>query len=172
MIEETVSKIKGGVQLVDRTSEKFTGVSESTAKVATLMSEIDVASTEQSNGVEQVSTTMQEMSSVTQTIAANAEESAGVAEEMDGQTRSMLQATEALSILAGLDVKLQNESRNQETGRTYERGQTNEPSRRTVPQLPPARSTSRPPASQTKTSQSPSEVIPFGDDDEGDFEDF
>ena len=172
MIEKTVSKIKDGVQLVGHTSEKFTGVSDSTAKVATLMSEIDVASTEQSNGVEQVSATMNEMSSVTQTIAANAEESAGVAEEMDGQTRNLLEATEGLAALAGFDSE--SHGRGQDTGSrpTHRDTPAANPARQAIRQLPPARTTSRPAAPRPTATQKPSDLIPFGDEDDGDFEDF
>ena len=171
MIEKTVDKIKSGVQLVDHTSEKFTGVTESTAKVATLMSEIDVASNEQSNGVEQVSTTMQEMSSVTQTIAANAEESAGVAEEMDGQTKNLLHATDELAGLAGIDGKSRarsaKASRSATTAPTAARATLKKP----VPQLTAARIPVKP-APTRSAAQKPSDIIPFGDDDDGDFEDF
>ncbi|MDH3359568.1 MAG: methyl-accepting chemotaxis protein [Desulfobulbaceae bacterium] len=170
LIESTVNKIKSGVQLVDLTSQKFTGVSDSTAKVATLMSEIDVASTEQANGVEQVSTTMNEMSSVTQTIAANAEESAGVAEEMDGQTRSMLQATEGLAQLAGFDQHSQQERKSSGRKTGMGKSRTSQP-RQTIRQLPPSPATRRP-TPQAAVSKKPSDLIPFGDEDDGDFEDF
>ena len=177
LIEETVTKIKGGVQLVGRTSEKFAGVTDSTAKVATLMSEIDVASTEQANGVEQVSTTMQEMSSLTQSIAANAEESAGVAEEMDSQARALLQAIEELSGLAGMTGATVTAAK-AKSGRDTKlrRPPLASPSKQAIiqkrmPQLPPAGKTSKPQPPPATAGKKPSEVIPFGDE-EGDFEDF
>ncbi len=176
LIEETVTKIKGGVQLVGRTSEKFAGVSDSTAKVATLMSEIDVASTEQANGVEQVSTTMQEMSSLTQSIAANAEESAGVAEEMDAQARALMQATAELSSLAGM-TGATGMAAKEKTGRDTKLRRPPLPSPATaagqkpVPRLPPAKKTGKPQPPPSTVGKKPSEVIPFGDEG-GDFEDF
>ncbi len=171
LIEETVSKVKGGVQLVSTTSEKFSGVTESTAKVATLMSEIDVASTEQANGVEQVSTTMQEMSSLTQSIAANAEESAGVAEEMNGQTRNLLRAIEDLSGLAGVDSH--NQRRDQASTIKPSPAPTLTPRAvvKPVPQLSSAPKSNSPKAQPATVGSKPSDIIPFGDD-EGDFEDF
>ena len=170
LIEETVTKIKGGVQLVGQTSEKFGGVTESTNKVATLMSEIDVASTEQANGVEQVSTTMQEMSSLTQSIAANAEESAGVAGEMDGQTSTLKQALEELSGLAGVSAQKTGELKRKKAS-SSPAGTVAPQNVKPVPQLPPARNTRSQDAVRATVDKKPSEVIPFGDED-GEFEDF
>jgi len=187
LIEETVGKIKGGVQLVAGSKEKFAGVAESTGKVAALMTEIDLASSEQADGIEQVNSTMQEMSSVTQAIAANAEEAASVSEEMNSQIRVLLEAVGALSGLAGVaGIGAAAASNAREAGPQ----ESGKPTRKGKPalQLPPGYAKSKSgSASKTASAAKPdgakagagkpaktktaAETIPF-DEDGGDFEDF
>ncbi|MDH5299711.1 MAG: methyl-accepting chemotaxis protein, partial [Desulfobulbaceae bacterium] len=178
LIEETVQTVKGGVELVAATKERFSGVAESTGKVAALMSEIDLASTEQAEGVEQVNRTMQEMSALTQSIAANAEQSAGVAAEMTSQSKVLQAAVEELSGLAGVTSR---SPQAVAAGPRKPKGGV-APARtvgRAVPRLsaaPGGRSAARPqppaPAPRSSTAgKKPEEVIPF-DEESGSFEDF
>ncbi len=200
LIEETVARIKSGVELVGGTKEKFGGVAESTGKVAALMSEIDLASTEQTEGVEQVNITMQEMSAVTQTIAANAEEAASVSEEMNAQTRILLDAVESLSCLAGMtggDPAGGGFSRSagSQAGRSALRkgdttlrlppGYTKDKAAKAdggAPAAKPAKPAARPApkakaasvgaAGRAAAAKKPAEVIPFDEEEGGEFEDF
>ena len=73
LIGDIVVKVKGGQSLVDATSTAFNQVSASSEKVVALMGEISVASREQSEGVDQINTTIAGMSSTTQLNAGNAE---------------------------------------------------------------------------------------------------
>jgi len=58
-------------------------------KVAELVSEINAASNEQAQGIEQVNKAVGEMDKVTQQNAANAEESASASEEMSAQAQEL-----------------------------------------------------------------------------------
>jgi methyl-accepting chemotaxis protein len=73
MIDDIVSKVKGGENLVEITSQAFSEVTESADKVAALMAEIAVASKEQSQGIGQINSAIAEMSNTTQQNAGNAE---------------------------------------------------------------------------------------------------
>ena len=89
LIDGTVKKVKGGSDLVERTSNAFSKVAESSSKVGELVSEIAAASNEQAQGIEQTNTAVAEMDKVTQQNAANAEESASASEEMNAQAEQM-----------------------------------------------------------------------------------
>ncbi len=88
LIEGTVKKINDGSELVSITNGEFKQVSQSAAKVGSLIAEISEASKEQSNGIEQVNIAISEMDKVVQQNAANAEESASASEEMHAQRSS------------------------------------------------------------------------------------
>ena len=89
LLEGTVKKVKAGSDLVEKTGGEFNEVAESSGKVSVLVDEIDVASSEQSKGIEEVNKAVAEMDKVTQQNAANAEESASASEEMSGQAEEL-----------------------------------------------------------------------------------
>ncbi len=89
LIEGTVKKVSEGSDLVTRTNDAFTTVSESSEKVGLLVSEIAEASIEQSSGIEQVNIAITEMDKVVQMNAATAEESASASEEMSAQAEHL-----------------------------------------------------------------------------------
>lgn len=89
LIEGTVKKVNDGSDLVTKTNEAFTQVAESAEKVGALVGEIAAASSEQAQGINQVSTAVADMDKVTQQNAANAEESASASEEMSAQAELM-----------------------------------------------------------------------------------
>jgi len=89
LIEGTVKKIKAGSQLVKDTNDAFSEVAASTVKVGDLVAEIAAASSEQTQGIDQVNKAVSEMDQLTQQNAANAEESASAAEEMSAQSEQM-----------------------------------------------------------------------------------
>ncbi len=130
-------------------------MSESTVKVGDLVSEISEASTEQSNGIEQVNTAISEMDKVVQQNAANAEESAAAAEEMSAQAEQLKEYVDDL-------VMLVTGKKNQGTG--YHQG---------IKSISTASLAKRKkPALLVKSNEiHPDQVIPF-DDDEKDFKSF
>jgi len=89
LIEDTVSKINHGSEIVSKTNDAFSKVAESSSKVGELVGEIAAASKEQSDGISQVNTAVAEMDKVVQQNAANAEESASSSEEMNAQAEQM-----------------------------------------------------------------------------------
>lgn len=89
LIEENRTNIKEGTQAVVSTDEAFHQVSEKASRAGTLVSEISAASSEQTQGIDQINKATNEMDKVTQQIAANAEESAATAEELSAQAAAM-----------------------------------------------------------------------------------
>jgi methyl-accepting chemotaxis protein len=104
LIEGTVKKIKSGSDLVNRTNEDFMEVAKNSGKVGELIEEISAASTEQAQGIGQVSKAVAEMDKVVQQNAANAEESASAAEEMNAQAENMKGITNTLNQMVGSDT--------------------------------------------------------------------
>jgi methyl-accepting chemotaxis protein len=101
LIEDTIKKIRGGAEIVDRTNEDFAKVAESAGKVAGLIGEIAAASGEQAQGIGQISKAVNEMDKVVQRNAANAEESASASEEMNAQAMAMQEAVRELVAVIG-----------------------------------------------------------------------
>jgi len=99
MIEGTVSKVKDGHELVRKTGEDFQAVGSGSKKVVELVSEIAVASDEQSRGIKQINTAIQEMDKSTQQNAASAEEAASASEELTAQATQMKMYVGQLEIL-------------------------------------------------------------------------
>ena len=89
LIEENVTRVQGGVQIVEGLKTALGDVTTSSSKVANLVHEIAAASDEQSKGIEQINVAVTQMNTVTQQNSANAEESASASEEMAGQAESL-----------------------------------------------------------------------------------
>lgn len=73
LIQDIVSKVKNGENLVNMTSTAFNQVTVSSDKVVNLMENISAASQEQSRGIDQVNIAIAEMNIATQHNAGNAE---------------------------------------------------------------------------------------------------
>ncbi len=101
LIEQTVGRVRRGVELNQSTTESFTKIGESATKVADLIAQITQASGEQAQGVEQVNTAVSQMDKVTQSNAAGAEESASAAEEMSAQAENVRGMVADLVTLVG-----------------------------------------------------------------------
>jgi methyl-accepting chemotaxis protein len=89
LIEENVTRVTGGVQIVDGLKTSLDEVTISSGKVSSLVNEVAAASEEQSKGIDQINIAVTQMNSVTQQNAASAEESASAAEEMTAQAASL-----------------------------------------------------------------------------------
>jgi methyl-accepting chemotaxis protein len=101
LIEGTVTKVKTGSELVNRTGEAFIQVTQSSGKVKELVAEIAAASIEQAQGVDQVNKAVAEMNQVTQQTAANAEESASASQELNAQAEQMKGYVHQLAAIVG-----------------------------------------------------------------------
>jgi methyl-accepting chemotaxis protein len=103
LIEYTVTKVKSGSGLVNKTGEDFIQVASSTSKVKELVAEIAAASSEQAQGVEQINKAVTQMEKVIQQNAANAEEGASASQELNAQSRQMkiIVAEDMVSLVGG-----------------------------------------------------------------------
>jgi len=135
-------------------------------KVNDIVSEIAVASQEQSRGIEQVNTAVSEMDKVVQVAAANAEESSSAAEELSSQSEE----------LTGLVSRFQLEREQSKRAAKRELIGADQRRRATGPSVQPRRPAQAqptrprpgtPPAVMKKPSAE--EAIPFEDPDFRDF---
>jgi len=101
LIEDTVRRIKAGDELVGRTNTAFTDLAKNSRKVAELVGEIAAASSEQSQGIDQVNRAVADMDKVVQQNAATAEESAASSEQMNAQAQRLHQFVGELVTLMG-----------------------------------------------------------------------
>jgi methyl-accepting chemotaxis protein len=101
LIEGTVKKIGEGSGLVKSANDVFSEVAQSAEKVGTLVSEIAMASKEQSQGIDQINKAIGQLDKVVQHNAAAAEESSSAAEEMYSQADKMKKYVKDLVVLIG-----------------------------------------------------------------------
>jgi methyl-accepting chemotaxis protein len=101
LIEGTVKKIGEGSVLVKSANDVFNEVAQSAEKVGTLVSEIAMASKEQSQGIDQINKAIGQLDKVVQHNAAAAEESSSAAEEMYSQADKMKKYVKDLVVLIG-----------------------------------------------------------------------
>ncbi len=120
LIEGTVSKIRDGSEMVEKTSSEFSQVAVSSGKMRDLVAEISAASTEQSQGISQIGRAVGEMDKVVQQNAAQAEESAGASEEMKVRADEMKLFVDELASIIGTGAAAESERKE---GKTY-RGRT------------------------------------------------
>jgi len=101
LIDGTVKTVRGGSELVDRSTKEFAEVAASISKVAELIGEITAASVEQAQGISQINQALSQSESVVQQNAAHAEESAAASEEMSAQAQQMKEYVGNLMDLVG-----------------------------------------------------------------------
>ena len=98
-IENISRKIDEAMEMVFKTIDEFAKVDENTGKVSELLAEISAASTEQSQGIEQINLAVADMDKVVQQNAANAEESASASEQIFSHAKDMKMALKELMVL-------------------------------------------------------------------------
>ncbi len=89
LINNSVSKVTGGTVLVTQAGETMGEIVTSIRGVTSMMSEITLASVEQTQGIEQVNSAVSQMDTVTQQNAALVEQSAAAAEALEEQARNL-----------------------------------------------------------------------------------
>jgi len=89
MIEQTIAKVKEGIEIFNETGKYIDAVVDQTHKIRQLVDEVAAASGEQAKGVDQISRGVSEMDKVIQQNAANSEESAASTEGLRGQVDTM-----------------------------------------------------------------------------------
>ena len=100
-IEESVARSETGVQISLKVVGSLEEIVTRARQVDELVAEIATASTEQNQGIGQVTTAVSQMDQVTQTNAASAEESASASEELSAQAEMMRDAVHRLQQLVG-----------------------------------------------------------------------
>ena len=90
LISDSVGKVVGGTKLVVNAGETMGEIVTSIRGVTMMMAEITNASTEQSQGIEQVNQAVGQMDEVTQQNAALVEQSAAAAEALEDQARNLM----------------------------------------------------------------------------------
>ncbi|MDA8126876.1 MAG: methyl-accepting chemotaxis protein [Deltaproteobacteria bacterium] len=164
LIEKTIKAVKNGNEITEATQVAFKANADISGKISQLVDEIATASQEQAHGIAQVNTAVSEMDRVTQATAANAEESASAAEEMNAQAQQMRGYVEELAAVIG----------GAESPMVSAGGAS------PALDLPAERKKALPhsaPAGSGKSARKPKNVrpealIPFGDDEKGNFKDF
>jgi methyl-accepting chemotaxis protein len=112
---------------------------EKARKVDTLVAEIASASAEQSDGINQVNTTMSQMDKITQANASNAEETSAAAQELQAQALVM---AENVAVLTQLVTGQSAEADAQSSSMPTETSTTRSPKRNQKPQTKPSESAS------------------------------
>ena len=90
LVEDSVSRINRGTELVSKTQNSFGEVAQSSKKVGVLVEEIAKACVEQDQGIRQINSAMGEMDMGVQRVAAVAEESAAAASELSALSGVMM----------------------------------------------------------------------------------
>jgi methyl-accepting chemotaxis protein len=101
LIDGTAKRVQDGSDIVKKTNGDFAKVSESVLKVGDLLSEIAMASLDQTDGIEKITRNISEIDTVTRKNAANADESASASEEMSAQANQMKTLVDSLATMVG-----------------------------------------------------------------------
>ncbi|CAN2040646.1 methyl-accepting chemotaxis protein [Candidatus Magnetomoraceae bacterium gMMP-15] len=163
LIEETIKKVRDGSEIVGKSNDVSTHVSESTVKVTKLVSEIAAASQEQYQGIDQINKAMNEMDKVVHQNAANAEESASASEVLNAQSLQLKQFVEQLIALvtgSGKQAGIRKEIKKPRVKK-----QTSVP----VPKAAPESKALAKEVTLSRKEIKPEDVIPFNDNDFSDF---
>jgi methyl-accepting chemotaxis protein len=99
LIEDSITKSDGGKVNVDRVADSIRKLTAESSEMKILIDEISLGSTEQANGIDQISRSITQMEQVTQSTAASSEESAAAAEELTAQAESMQEVVHRLTSL-------------------------------------------------------------------------
>jgi methyl-accepting chemotaxis protein len=102
MIDESVKNADGGVKITEEVAKSLGLIVDRTTKVNDLIGEIAAASSEQSQGIEQVNIAVAQMSQVTQRNAAGSEESAGSALELSDQAANLASMVRTFKLSKGV----------------------------------------------------------------------
>ena len=98
LINDSVSRVENGTQLVDQAGRTMDEIVEAVKRVTDIMGEISAASEEQSSGIEQVNQAVTQMDQVTQQNAALVEEAAAAAESLNEQSVRLKEAIAAFRV--------------------------------------------------------------------------
>lgn len=99
MIEDSIRKTEEGANLANRLAEGFKEIISNVQKMATMSKEVEISSTQQDTGINQVTQAIIQFDEVVQSNASTAEESASSAEELSSQAASLMKIVSDLTII-------------------------------------------------------------------------
>ena len=99
IIGESIQRSNEGKKKLDDVVMSIEAVTSESVKVKVLVDQINVASTEQTRGIGQITRSIQSMERVTQSSAATAEESAASAQDLTVQSNLMKEIVSSLSLM-------------------------------------------------------------------------
>jgi len=122
LISDSADKVGNGYKLVEQAGQTMAEVVQSVKRVTDIMGEITAASTEQSQGIEQVNAAVAQMDEMTQQNAALVEEAAaaslGLREQADGLAQAVAQfRVSGANVGAGLPARTKIAAKVAPTGR-------------------------------------------------------
>ena len=89
MIEESVTKVEDGQQLVDESGKTLTEIIESVKRVSTIIQEMSHASSEQAEGIDMINQSLIKIDEATQQNTALVEETAAASQSLGEQARKL-----------------------------------------------------------------------------------
>ncbi len=94
-----------GVTVSQEVGEILKQITDGIQRMSALIKEVSAASTEQSQGIEQINTAVAQMDQVTQSNAANSEETASASEELSAQAEELYTIVQDLAAMVGTNTK-------------------------------------------------------------------
>ena len=99
LIEDSIGKAHDGKAKVEQVTAAIQAITEESARVKTLVDEVDLGSQEQARGIQQVGRGIIEMEQVTRSTAASAEQSAAAAQELSAESEMLKDIVAQLSAM-------------------------------------------------------------------------
>jgi methyl-accepting chemotaxis protein/methyl-accepting chemotaxis protein-1 (serine sensor receptor) len=105
LIEESMERSNAGSTKLGEVAASIHAITEGTIKVKSLVDEVEAASREQAQGIEQISKAVSRIGDVTQRTAASAEESAAASQELDAQSHALVAVVGELQKMVGVRLR-------------------------------------------------------------------
>ena len=105
IIENSLSLVQKGNSIASNTNQAFEEILDKVKKSGNLVGEIALASSEQTEGMMQISKAMTQIDQSTQTVASTSEESAAAAEELNAQAVTLGNTVKEIGELVGVANK-------------------------------------------------------------------
>ena len=101
LIEDSIARSRDGKDKVDHVAAAIRAIAQDSTKIQVLVDEVNMASQEQSRGIEHVAKAVMQMENVTQRTAASAEESASASTELTAQASTLKDVVDRLNEMVG-----------------------------------------------------------------------
>ena len=105
LINESISNSENGVILNEEATKNLNEINHKVSTVEQMMGEIAAASTQQNEGINQISTAVEQLNQLTQHNAANSEESSSTAEELSRYAKKMSALVSTFKLTQSRSIK-------------------------------------------------------------------